>query len=357
VGEVVDYLEYIAPPDTGTMGDPFGLQTGAPGATVRSIVVSATASFDALGMAASRRESMLITAAPLITSPMTAIRSDDPIGGKIAHAVEHRVSLYALPNSFASARGGFDDSLAETLGLAGTSMLMGATFEAQNKIAVFVPVNFVDQVRKAAADAGAGQIGNYTSCSFQTQGTGTFIGGPGSSPTVGAIGRLERVEEVRLEMQVAQRDLSGVLAAIIHAHPYEEVAYDVFPVKNPGPIYGRGRIGELPLKVSLDTILAQVQDALEVDSIRCSHKPGFSISTLAVASGAQDGLVWNAIRSGAGALVVGSVSIKDLTLADNSMTVLIDIGYSASLAPGLMRLCEQLSATFESDGVEVTYCA
>src|SRR5207244_4435139 len=148
----------------------------------------------------------------------------------------------------------------------------------------------VDRVLEAAAEAGAGNIGNYSHCSFQTRGVGTFYPRDGANPAIGAIGRMERVEEVRIEMLVPQRELQGVIAAILDAHPYEEVAYDVYVVKNPGTLYGRGRIGELPLKVSLDTVLAQVQDALGVESIRCSHRSEMAIASVAVASGRTDGL-------------------------------------------------------------------
>src|SRR5208282_3030950 len=122
---------------------------------------------------------------------------------------------------------------------------------------------------------------------------------------------------IRLEMLVPERELSGVIAAVIEAHPYEEVAYDLYPLRNPGVVYGRGRIGELPLKVSLDTVLAQVNDALGLHAdnrARCLHRPGIPVGSLAVASGTGfgEGLLWAAHRKEAGALVVGGVSVCDL---------------------------------------------
>jgi len=314
------------------------------------------ASFDALSTAASRKQVLLLTASPLITEPMMNIRRDNPIGAKLSYLLEHRLNLYALANSYASAPGGFDDSLAEVLGMAATSALKPTTFEPQYKLAVFTPPHAIENVLRAAAEAGAGRIGNYNYCSFRTDGIGTFLPREGARPFVGTVGKLEKVDEVRLELMVSQRELQGVLAAILDAHPYEEVSYDVYVVKNPGVLYGRGRIGELPLQVSLETVLAQVQDALEVDSVRCSHHPEFPISTLAAASGIGEGLFWQANRAGAGALITGGTTLQDLMLADNSTTVVIDIGYAASVAPGLKRLCNQLRDTFASDGLEIVYC-
>lgn len=352
---VIEFLEYLAPPSLAVPEEPFGIQVGTAATEVRAIVVAPVASFNALSAAAARKHALLITAAPLLTSPFTSIRLDDPIGAKAAYLVKHSITLYALPNTYAAAPGGFDDTLAEQLGLAATTPLQPTTFEPQYKIAFYVPEDHAERVFAAAAEAGAGRIGAYTHCSFQTKGIGTFLPQAGARPAIGAVGRLERVEELRIEMIVPQRELQGVIAAILDAHPYEEVAYDVYVVKNPGAFYGRGRLGELPLKVALDTVLAQIQDVLGSPAVRCSHKPDFPISSLAVASGVNQGLFWQAARAGAGAFITGGSSLQDMMLADNSTTVLIDIGYSASVMPGLRRLCTQLQETFGSDGVEIVY--
>jgi hypothetical protein len=355
--EIIDFLEYLAPPSLSVPEEPYGLQAGSPSDEIKTVVVAPMASFNALSTAASRKQVMLVTAAPLVTEPVMQIRRDNPVGAKLSYLLEHRINLYGLANSYASAPGGFDDSLAELLGLAATSALVRTAYEPQFKIAVFAPPNAANTILCAAAEAGAGRIGNYSYCSFQSQGTGTFYPREGARPSVGTVGKLERVDEVRLELVVSQREMQGVIAAILDAHPYEEVAYDVYAVRNPGVQYGRGRIGELPLQVALDTVLAQVQDALSVESVRCSHRPEFPISLLAAASGISDGLFWQANRAGAGALITGGATLQDLMLADNSTTVVIDIGYAASVAPGLRRLCAQLRNTFASDGLEIIYSA
>jgi hypothetical protein len=353
--EIIDFLEYLAPPSLSVPEEPYGLQVGAPTSEIKTVVVAPMASFNALSTAASRKQSMLLTAAALITKPLMSVRRDEPIGSKLSYLLEHRINLYSLANSYASAPGGFDDSLAERLGLAATSALIPTAYEQQYKIAVYTPPAAVEKVLDAATEAGAGAIGNYSHCSFQTNGIGTFLPRDGARPTIGSLGRLEKVDEVRIEMLVPQREMKGVIAAVLDAHPYEEVAYDVYVVKNPGVLYGRGRIGELPLQVSLETVLAQVQDSLEADSVRCSHRPDFPIGMLAAASGASDDLFWHANRAGAGALITGGTSVQDLMLADNSTTVVVDIGYAASVAPGLKRLCIQLRNTFGADGLEVIY--
>ncbi len=355
--EIIDFLEYLAPPSLSLPESPSGLQAGSPSGQIRTIVVAPMASFHALSTAAAHKNTLLVTAAPLLTSPIMSVRRDDPVGGKLAYLLEHQINLYVLPNAFASAPGGFDDSLAEVLGLAATSPILPTAYEPQYKMAVYVPHGYVDAVHSAASEAGAGGVGNYSHCSFQVEGTGTFFPRDGARPAIGQVGRLERVAETRLELLVPQRELQGVIAAVLEAHPYEEVAYDVYVVKNPGVVYGRGRIAELPLQVALETVLAQVQDALGVSSLRCSHMPDFPIGRVAVASGVSDGIFWQANKAGAGALVTGGASQYDLMLADGSTTVVVDVGYGPSVAPGLRRLCAQLHGTFSADGLKTTYAA
>jgi hypothetical protein len=356
VAEVVEFLEFLAPPALASPEAPYGLQAGTPAAAVGTIVVAPMATQSALACAAARDGALILTAAPLLTTPLTAVRRDDPIGNKLATILEQGSCLYALANSYFAAPGGFDDSLAEALGLAATGLLRPTCNETLHRIAVYVPTGSVDAVYLAAAEAGAGRLGNYSHCSFQARGLGTWMPEPGAHPVTGQVGTLTRMEEVRLEMIVPQRELQGVIAAVVEAHPYEEVAYDVIALRNPGTQYGRGRVAELPLKVSLDTVLAQVSDALSGASIRLSHRSDLPISSVAVAAGQGDGLYWPANRAGAGALVAGAVGTHDVMLAEQSATVIIDVGFSHSVAPGLRALCRQLRDTFGADGIDVIFC-
>lgn len=360
IAELIEFLEYLAPPSLASPSAPYGLQVGTRLTPVKGVVVTPLPTYSAISCAAAYKANLLISATPLLTDALTALRWDDPIGAKVTHLVQRDISLYVLANSYAAAPGGFDDSLAERLGLGATRPLVPTVAETQLKFVTFVPPEYTARVRKAATEAGAGVIGAYTNCAFQASGTGTFLPREGANPLLGTVGRLEETEEIRLEMLVPERELKGVLAAVLEAHPYEEVAYDIYPLRNPGILYGRGRIGELPLAVSLDTALAQVNDALglsEDSRARCSHRPGLPITTLAVASGtgAGENLLWTAHQQEVGALVTGSISLTDQMLADGLSTVLIDVGFAPSVAPGLQRLVAQLHNTFDSDGVQVMY--
>lgn len=359
VGEIIEFLEYLAPPAMAAPVGPFGLQVGSRQRELRTIVVTPVPTHSAIRKASETKAGLLICALPLLTQAFTALCWDDPIGAKITQLTQRHVSLYALSNAYAAAPAGFDDCLAERLGLAARGALVPTLAEKQLKLVVFVPPSALDRVRSAAGDAGAGLIGTYSHCAFELRGTGTFLPQPGATPILGRVGKREVVDEARLEMIVPEREMQGVIAAVLEAHPYEAVAYDVYPLLNPGMVYGRGRIGELPLQVSLDTILAQTSDALglEGNAARCMNRMDALIGTLAVASGmdAGEGLLWSAHRQQAGALIVGSLSMTDTLLADSTRTTIIDIGFAPSVAPGLQRLVALLQDTFCGDGVRVVY--
>ena len=356
VAEVVEFIEYLAPPDLAGAVSPFGLQLGGMLSLVKNVVVAPLASARAIRAASTLRASLLVTAAPLFTTPLAALRWDDPLGAKLSQLIQKQVSVYALSSAYAAAPGGLDDGLSEQLGLAPIGALVPTSAETQLKLVASVPQSRLARIKEAASDAGALDLSVYVQSSLPMQDARM----PGLPFTEGMregeAGDDARRGSCRLEMRFAERDLKGIVAAMLEGLPEKDLSYDVFALRNPGILYGRGRIGELPLKVSLDTVLAQVNDALGLsanNAARCSHRPGKLIGTLAVASGIGDGLLWAAHRQDAGAFIVGGIGDADRMLVDELNTVVIDVGFAASVRPGLERLATQIRNTFASDGVEV----
>jgi hypothetical protein len=192
--------------------------------------------------------------------------------------------------------------------------VQGCTFldaedDATVKLATFVPEGDAEAVRAALAEAGAGRIGDYTGCAFLTDGTGTFRPGDATDPAIGtAGGDLERVAEVKLEMEVARWDLGRVTAALKAAHPYEEVAYDVIPVEQPTTRAGLGAVGDLPEPMPLRAFLARVAERLDAASLRYAGDPDASVQRVAVCGGAGSGYARQALRAGADAYVTADVT-------------------------------------------------
>lgn len=343
VGEIIEFLEYLAPPALSELPAPYGLQVGSATATVNTVLVAPLPTYSAISCAAAYKAALLITASPLLTQSLSAVHWDDPVGSKIAHLVNRQVSLYSLSNAYAIAPGGLDDSLAECLGLVAKGSLLPTTAEAQYKFVVAVPPTHLERVRNSAIEAGASRTGHYGGIRHRQ-----------------IEGESNRVDEVRLELRVSARALQGVLAAVLESHSANEVAYDIYPLHNPGTMYGRGRVGELPLEVSLETVLAQVTDALELGTTstpRCFARTKLPISSLAVVSGTEVGakLLHAAIRQEVGAVITGGVSVTDQILVDGASTVLIDVGFAPSVAPGLRRLVNQLEETFSGDSIQIIY--
>ena len=162
--------------------------------------------------------------------------------------MKNGINVYVAHTNLDTAVGGVNDVLAEKLGLENAEVLAPHVRERLKKIVVFVPEDHHMKVLNAMCEAGAGWIGNYSHCTFNLRGTGTFLPGEGTNPYIGQQGKLEQVEEVRLETIVPESAQTRVVQAMLKAHPYEEVAYDIYPLELPGRSFGLGRIGRLPEK-------------------------------------------------------------------------------------------------------------
>jgi dinuclear metal center YbgI/SA1388 family protein len=250
VKDVTLLLERWAPRDLAWENDNTGLQVGSPAAAVRRILVGLDPTEGLVHEAERKRADLIITHHPLLFTPLRTLDTSTPRGRLLAALLRSGRTLYSAHTNLDFAPGGTSFALADRLGLQNVRFLSQHS-RTYRKVVTFVPEAAVDRVAEAMTAVGGGTIGNYDSCSFRLRGTGTFRGNSRSSPRVGKRGRIERVEEVRLEMLVDERSLPAVLEAMRRAHPYEEVAYDVYPLENIHPGTGMGAIGTLPARCFL----------------------------------------------------------------------------------------------------------
>jgi hypothetical protein len=227
-------------------------------------------------------------------------------------------------------RGGLNDLLAQGLRLRDVEVLEPSPPTGLLKLAVFVPLDHVDSVRQAMAAAGAGRLGDYAECSFNSPGTGTYRPLPGAQPYAGAVGELARAEELRLEMLVPRRTLPAVLSAMFAAHPYEEVAYDLYPLENPFPGAGDGRIGRLDPPRSLQALAQAAQKFLQAPALRVVGETERTINTVAVASGSAGSLIARAAARGAEAMLLGECQHHHVLLARQLGLALLEAGHHAT---------------------------
>ncbi|MGC8862873.1 MAG: Nif3-like dinuclear metal center hexameric protein [Armatimonadota bacterium] len=344
VGEVIEVLELIAPPWMADDGDAIGLQVGDRSPQVRRIRTAVDPTREVVDAALDQQADLLVTHHPLIRSPLRSLAAGDPVADRALRLATGECALYVLHTNYDTAPGGVNDVLAEKLGLRECVPLTAKRQDRYHKVVVFVPDEAVEQVRNAMAEAGAGRIGLYSHCSFRVRGTGSFLPGGAAKPHVGAPGRLEEVDEWRLEMICTGAVLDGVLRAMRENHPYEEVAYDVYELANEPVRLGYGRIGSLAEPATLSDFAQHVRDMLNVRFLRLFGDPSRQVRTVAVCSGGGASLYREAAGAGADVYVTGDWKHHDiLNAADLGLTV-IDAGHFETERPGMAALAERLAA-------------
>ncbi len=278
--------------------------------------------------------------------PTKSFTSSQSFPDPLLGAARSRLNVLAVHTALDIVKDGLNLDLALRLGLKNVKFLSPIK-DTLYKIVVFVPKSHSDLVRAAMAQAGAGRIGDYSECAFSVEGTGNFIPGADASPYVGEAGKLEDVEEVRIEMLTDRSVLGRVVRGMLKVHPYEEVAYDVYPLANESANYGFGAIGELDSPVSLTEYLDSVKSVIGLKSMNVSHLPETKVKKVALCAGAGMPFYNDAVRKGADVFITGDVRHHDFRVARSHATVLADATHHGTerFAPEL--LLQILKETFQ----------
>ncbi|MCC8180056.1 MAG: Nif3-like dinuclear metal center hexameric protein [Planctomycetes bacterium] len=341
VRDVIAALERIAPPALALDWDPAGLAFGNPDAEVATVLVSLDATLAAAAEAKNAGAHMLVTHHPRIFHPLKTLAATDPDGNRAAELAATGLAVYSAHTSWDLAEGGTNDCLAALAGLVDPLPLAAAKTEKLVKLAVFVPIASVDQVREAVCKAGAGAIGNYSDCTFRAAGTGTFRCGRDTNPHIGRPGSFEEVAEERLETVVGEFSLPAVVDAMLAAHPYEEPAYDLYPLLQPAKRYGIGRVGRLAKPETVRDLAARLAKATGSTMTQYFAATSRSVKTAAVWAGA--GPDADAVfASGAQTLVTGEIGFHDIeSYAEKNVSV-ITLGHGFSEWPAMPPLANKL---------------
>src|SRR6266702_5719529 len=284
VSDVVGIINKIAPFGRAEEWDNVGLQVGDPAAPVEKIMVALDPGKDALEAAVAAGCRCLLTHHPFIFKPLKRISLADPMGELLALAIKHDLAVISLHTNLDVAQGGVNDLLAGLLGVASSEPLKVTDREEFVKLAVFVPTGSEAQVLEALFRF-SGFIGNYSDCSFQSAGTGTFKPLDGAKPFIGEVGKRECAEESRIEVLLRNEDVTAAVNALVKAHPYEEPAYDLYPLLNRGKASGLGRIGLLQKETTLVRFAASVKNNLDAQSLRFVGAAGRKVRKVALCGG------------------------------------------------------------------------
>ncbi|WP_028567221.1 Nif3-like dinuclear metal center hexameric protein [Salisaeta longa] len=342
-------LHAWAPPGSAQDYDNVGLQVGRADASVARVLLALDCTPQVLREAQDVGADLIVTHHPLIFRPLTSVTAADYPSSLALRLAEAGIGLFSIHTNLDAAPGGVSFALAEHLGLQEVSFLDGFP-ETLYKLTTFVPAEALEDVRSALADAGAGRIGDYDACAFATKGTGYFRPHKDADPHTGTPGTLSSADEYRLEAEVARWTLGAVLDALRAAHPYEEVAYDVYPVQQKNTQAGLGAVGHLDEAMPLRSFLARVADRLDAGSLRYAGDPAASVQRVAVCGGAGSDFVGQAQAAGADAYVTADVTYHtffDVLDTDGAPAMaLIDAGHyeTEALTEALLR--DWLAARF-----------
>jgi len=323
---VINLIEKLAPKGLAEEWDNIGLQVGNSEAVVNKLAVCLDLTAEILEQAIAQGVNMVVTHHPLIFKPLKKISLLTPLGKRIARIIQKELTVYSAHTNLDITWGGINDVLAERLGLVETEVLLPTGQENLYKLVVFVPKGYENLVKEALAVNGAGGLGNYSHCFFQTGGTGNFKPLEGATPFLGSVGKVEEAEEYRIETVVTEKYLKKALSAMLKAHPYEEVAYDLYLLANEGKKTGLGRIGYLSQSLSLGEFAARVKDALNIKNLRLVGDEKKQVRKVAVCCGSGGNLVSLAAFKGAQVLLTGEVKYHEARDAQDSNLSVIDAG-------------------------------
>lgn len=344
-GEIIKELERFAPKHLAEKWDNVGLTIGNPHKQIKKILVALDVIPAVIEEAIHIGADLIVTHHPMILfQNIKNIQSNTYLGKKIYDFIQNDISAYCMHTNLDIAFGGTNDVLAELVGLENINILQQTSSEELKKIVVYVPKGHEEIVRQAMCDAGAGFIGNYSQCSFYTEGTGTFLPLEGTNPFLGKQGILERTQEVRIETIVPESFLYTVLEAMKKAHVYEEPAYDIYIVEQKGKCYGIGRIGTLKQSMTFEQYGAFLKKQLALDTIRLVGDKNKVVKTVGLCTGSGVEFMEQSKNMGADVYLTGDIKFHEAQRALEMGLCVADVTHYASeviIVPILKQFLEQ----------------
>lgn len=333
-------------------GDPVGLHIGTLNKPINTVMVTLDVRPEVVQEAIEKKVDLLIAKHPPIFRPVKRLTTDNFQEKMYADLLKHDIAVYAAHTNMDIIDNGLNDWFCELLGIEETQFLTKTHTIAYKKIAVFVPMDAANVMREALGNAGAGQQGDYSHTSYSLIGTGRFVPEMGAQPTIGEIGKEEVVQETRIEVIFPETIQEKVIQAMLQAHPYEEPAYDLYPIENHTKNYGLGRVGELAEAVPLEAFVEKVKQAFQLDGLRLiANDATKKVQKIAICGGSGEKFYRDALRKKADVYITGDVyyhTAHDM-LAEN--LAVIDPGHyiEALCKPKLVELFNQWKKDYNWD--------
>lgn len=328
LSQLTAYLETIAPLAYQEDYDNAGLIVGHPDQEIHQVLISLDCIEAVVDEAIATNSQVIISHHPIVFKGLKRFNGKTYVERVVEKAIKHNIALYAIHTNLDSVLPGVNARICETLGLENLRIL-SPKHGILKKLVTYVPVSHVDQVRNALFHAGAGNIGNYSECSFNTDGTGTFKGNEHSDPYVGEPGIRHTERETRIETIYPASLESKILMALMLAHPYEEVAYDLYALTNQHQQIGSGMVGELEHPMDAEEFLYHLKEKMHAQVIRHTALTGRHIKKVAVCGGSGSFLLKHAIGAGADIFITADYKYHEFFDADGKI-IIADIGHFES---------------------------
>ncbi len=345
---IIDILNDLAPHHLSEPWDRTGLQVGDPAWHIRRGLLCIDLTPQVLQEAITAATSLIVAYHPPIFSPLPAVTSRDAKQRIILEAARHKIAVYSPHTALDAAAGGVNDWLCDGLGSGKRRPIRSAESAGRvsYKLVTFVPDQHADRLRAALSAAGAGVIGDYTHCSFNMTGEGTFYGGASTQPVIGQAGRLERVAELRIEMVCSAAVVKQVIAALRQAHPYQEPAFDLYRVETLAVAddeVGQGRVMTLDQPITLATLIQRVKNHLRVSHLEVAMPRGRSrIQRIGLCAGAGGSLLTEAGEIDA--FLTGEMRHHDVLAARTAGLAVLLAGHTQTERPYLKVFRRRITA-------------
>jgi dinuclear metal center YbgI/SA1388 family protein len=350
--ELTSFLEQLFPLLSQASFDNCGLQVGDNSQEITSVLICLDCTEEIIDEAIELGSNLIIAHHPLIFKGLKNITGKNYVEKVVIKAIQNNIAIYAIHTNLDHSKIGVNYEISKRLGIENPRILL-PNENTIYKLCVFVPLDFVFKVKNALFKAGAGKIGNYEECGFDSTGVGSFKPVEGANPFDGEIGEKNTSEETKIEVIVSKHLIAKVLIAMNEAHPYEEVAYDLIALENKNHEEGSGMIGELESPVDAYTFLAKIKQNFHCGSIRHTNLSDKQIKSVAFCGGSGSFLLNEAIRQKADIFITGDFKYHEFFDAENQI-IIADIGHYESEQFTTNLIFDIISKKFTNFAIHLT---
>jgi len=352
IKDLISYLEEIAPLSYQESYDNAGLIVGDVENTVSQALISLDCTEEIVDEAIANSCDIIISHHPIVFKGLKKFNGKTYVERVVMKAIKHNIALYAIHTNLDHVLNGVNKKIADKLGLINCRIL-DPKENLLKKLVVFVPTSHIESVKEAMFNAGAGNIGNYSECSYESFGKGSFKPINDANPYIGEKGIRHSEEEYRLETLITSSNESTVVKALLKAHPYEEVAYDLIPLSNNYNEVGAGVIADLSEPQSEMEFLLTLKDKMKVSVIRHTKLLNKKIKKVAICGGSGSFLLQKAIKAGADVFISADFKYHEFFDADGKITI-ADMGHFESEQFTQELLLEIIQKNFPNFALRLT---